>query len=114
MDGHLPTELTNDEWNQLEAAVLNTRFEKLVRRFRDTKNLPQKVFHVFDDSTDYNQGEESVNAILRNAQVPLRLRRSGPAAGPRDLRRLSFERWHATRQLRLPLNLPRRRYRKYS
>ena len=109
----LPHELTGDEWSQLLLVMSNTRFLSTIEKLRASHNLPQLPHDIFEDRHDYNQGEQSFNAVLSRLNVPFHLKRFGSIAGPRTMRRLAIVRWRYARQLRMPIDTGMKRYRRY-
>ena len=113
MNGIPPFKLSEDEWNQIAAALRNTRFASTAQKLKTLNNLPQLPHDIFDDKSDWNQGEEAVNMLFRRLGAPFHLKRIGTTGGLRSERRLAIVRWHYAQQLRMPFDLGVRRYRSY-
>lgn len=88
------TNITEAEWDSIEATLSNTRYSFVTRTLRIQNNKSRPAYEVLP-SDIVNQGNEQVNAVLLKQAIPFRLTRIGSYSKMegRKNRLLAFVRW---------------------
>lgn len=104
---HPPAELSDVEWQVLDAALERSMYRSVVVKMRAVHNKPQRACDVLPAHTA-NQGNDIVNMILHAHKLPYRFTRVEPWTGAdnRLHRKLAFVRWPVSYRVGEQLPLP--------